>query len=322
MAIAARFSRWLLLFAALFATGAWSQAYPGKPIRMIVPFPPGATTDIVARLVGEKLWAKWGQQVVVESRAGAGGNIGAELVYKASPDGYTLLFSPPPPLVINKALYSKLAYDPDSFTPVSVIGAVPTVLVVNPKVSANSVSQLIGFAKANPDRLNYASQGAGTTAHLTAELFKSMAAVKMVHVPYKGAAPALTGLVAGQVDLMFANLSSALPYIRTGQMKALSVNSETRNALLPDVPSTSEVLSGFLSVGWFGVVAPPNTPPDIANKLSASIAEIVKMPDITHRLTEMTVEPMGSTTAEMAVFLKQESERWGGVVRTAGVKAD
>jgi tripartite-type tricarboxylate transporter receptor subunit TctC len=321
-AIAGRFSKWSFVFVAFFAASAWSQSYPSKPIRMVVPFPPGATTDIVARLLGEKLRTKWGQAVLVEARAGAGGNIGAELVYKASPDGYTLLVSPPPPLVINKALYSSIAYEPDAFTPVTIIGAVPTVLIVNSKVSASSVNELIAFAKANPDRLNYASQGAGSTAHLTAEMFKSMAGVKVMHVPYKGAAPALQGLVAGQVDVMFANLSSALPYIRNGQVRALSVNSDKRNGLLPDVPSTSEVLAGFLSVGWFGVVAPPKTSPEIANRLSTSIAEILKLPDIAQRLGQMTVEPTGSTPEEMAVFMKQESERWGSVVRSSALRSD
>lgn len=299
-----------------------AQDYPGKPIRIIVPFPPGATTDILARILGEKLWAKWGQPVLVESRAGAGGNIGAEAVFKAEPDGYTLLTTPPSPLVINKGLYARLGYDSDAFVPVTVIGAVPTVLIVHPKLSANSVQQLIAFAKANPDRLNYASQGSGSTAHLTAEMFKSTAGVKIVHVPYKGAAPALTDLLAGQVDMMFANLASALAHIRAGQVRALGVASERRNVFLPNVPTMSEAMPGFVSVTWFRVVAPPGTPPEIANKLSAGIAEALKLPDVAKRIADLTVEPIGNTPAEMAAFMKEEVERWGNVIRAAGAKAD
>jgi tripartite-type tricarboxylate transporter receptor subunit TctC len=313
-----------LLLAAVLALSPAVHAkdYPDKPIRIIVPFPPGATTDILARIVGQKLWAKWGQPVVVESRAGAGGNMGAEVVFKAEPDGYTLLTTPPSPLVINKRLYARLAYDPEAFAPVTVIGAVPTILVVHPKVSANSVQELIAFAKANPDRLNYASQGSGGTAHLTAEMFKSAAGVSIVHVPYKGAAPALTDLLAGQVDMMFANFASALQPIRAGQLRALGIASVRRNGLLPNVPTMSESMPGFVSLTWVGVVAPPQTPPEIANTLSAAIAEAMKLPDVAKRMADLSVEPIGNTPAEMAVFLREEVERWGGVIRSAGARAD
>jgi tripartite-type tricarboxylate transporter receptor subunit TctC len=248
--------------------------------------------------------------------------MGAEMVFKAEPDGHTLLVTPPPPLVINQALYSSLAYDPQAFAPVSVIAAIPTVLAVHPKVQANDLQGLIAFAKANPERINYASQGSGTTGHLTAELFASMTGIKMVHVPYKGSSPAMTDLLGGRVDMFFVPLASSLPHIRAGQLRALAVASEKRSAFLPDVPALSETLPGFLSIAWFAVVAPPKTPPEITNKISAAIAEMLRQPAIAKRLVEMNAEAVGNTPAEMSRFLKEETERWGSVVRSARVKAD
>lgn len=314
--------RILLAAALVLGLPAHAQDYPNKQIKIIVPFPPGASTDVLARLVGNKLRAKWGQPVIVDNRGGDGGNIGAAEVFNAKPDGYTLMVTPPSTLVINKSLYAKLTYDSDTFVPVTVIGTVPTVLVVHPKLSANSVQELIAFSKANPERLNYASQGNGSTAQLTAEMFKSTAGVKIAHVPYKGAAPALTDLIAGHVDVMFANLASALPFIRSGQLRAIGVASEKRNAFLPNIPTLSEVLPGFVSETWIGVVAPPKTPPEIANKISAAIAEVLKLPDVAKGIADLSADPVGSTPAEMAVFMKQESERWGSVIRSAGAKAD
>lgn len=313
-----------LLVAALLAMAPPVQAqnYPTKPIRMIVPFPPGASTDILARLVGERLAAQWGQPVTVENKAGAAGNLGAELVFKAEPDGYTLLVTPPPPLVINQMLYSKLAYDPLGFAPVSVIAAIPTVLAVSTKLKVADLQGLIAFAKANPGRLNFASQGSGTTGHLTGELFASMNGIKMVHVPYKGSNPAMTDLIAGQVDLFFVPLATALPLARAGKIRALGVASAKRSSFLPEVPSLSETLPGFLSIAWFAVVAPPKTPAEVTGKLSAAIADALKQPVIAQRLAALNAEPIGNTPAEMAVFLKEEIERWGAVVKSAGVKAD
>ncbi len=313
-----------LLVAALLAVALPLQAqnYPTKPIRMIVPFPPGASTDILARLVGERLTAQWGQPVMVENKAGAAGNVGAELVYKSEPDGHTLLVTPPPPLVINQMLYAKLAYDPTGFAPVSVIAAIPTVLAASTKLNVSDLHGLIAFAKANPGRLNFASQGSGTTGHLTGELFATMNGIKMVHVPYKGSSPAMTDLIGGQVDMFFVPLATALPLARAGKIKALAVASAKRSRFLPDVPALAESLPGFLSIAWFAVVAPPKTPAEITNKLSAAIAEALKQPAIAKRLVELNAEPVGNTPAEMAVFLKEEIERWGAVVRSAGVKAD
>ena len=314
--------------AALFA---WSvtalaqdpAAWPSKPIRIVVPFPAGGTADILPRMLGEKLSARLGQAVLVENRAGAAGNIGAELVFKAEPDGYTFLSAPPPPLVINPSLYAKLAHDPAAFVPVTVIAAVPNVLLVNPKITANTMQEFIGFAKANPDKLNYASQGNGTTSHLTAEMFKSMAGVRLTHVPYKGTAPALTDLLAGQVEVMFDNLGVSLPHVRSGKLKALAVGSEKRVSTLPNVPTVAEAgLPGFVAVTWFGVVAPPKTPPEIATKLSGAIAEALRSPDVQKRLADLSAEPVGSSPADMASFMKDEVLRWRRVIGSAGVKVD
>jgi tripartite-type tricarboxylate transporter receptor subunit TctC len=296
-------------------------SYPARPIRMLIGFPPGAAVDIVARMVGEKLTAKWGQPVVVESRPGAAGNIAAEAVGKAEPDGYTLLTTPPT-FVINPSLYPKLGFDAGAFVPVSLVASSPNVLVVHPKVGASSVQALVASARADPGKLNYSSTGNGGTPHLTAELFKSLAGqVQITHVPYKGT-QALTALIAGEVDMMFFNLASCLPQIRDGRLKALAVLGERRVATLPDVPAMSEIFPGLVSVAWFGVVAPPKTPAPIAEKLSAAIAEALKSPDVAKRLADLSAEPIGSTPAEMAAFMKEEAERWGAVIRVAGVKVD
>lgn len=300
-------------------TGTW----PARSIRIIVPFPAGGTADILPRILGEKLATRLGQSVVIENRAGAAGNIGAELVYTALPDGYTFLAAPPPPLVINPSLYAKLAHDPTLMVPVGVMAAVPNVLLAHPKVAANSVQEFITYLKANPDKLNYASQGSGTTSHLTAELFKSMAGVRITHVPYKGTAPALTDLLAGQVDVMFDNLGVSLQHVKSGKLKALAVGSEKRVSSLPTVPTVAEGgLPGFVAVTWFGVMAPPKTSPDIATKFSGAIAEALKHPDVQRRLTELSAEPVGNSPAEMAAFMKDEVERWRRVIRSAGVKVD
>jgi tripartite-type tricarboxylate transporter receptor subunit TctC len=298
------------------------QNYPNKPIRIVAPFPPGGSADFIPRIVGEKLSLKWGQPVIVENRAGAAGNIGAEYVFKAEPDGYTLLSSPPPPLVINQSLYPKLAFDPTQFAPVSVMAAIPNVLLVHPKVPANSVRELIAYAKANPDKLNYASQGSGTTSHLTAEMFKSMAGVRLTHIPYKGTAPALTDLLGGQVDIMFDNLGVSLQHVKSGKLRALAVCSEKRIAALPDVPALSELLPGFVAIAWFGIVAPPKTPMPIAEKISAAITEALKLPDVRKRLAELSAEPLGTSPSQMAAFMKQDAARWREVIRSANVKTE
>ena len=321
-------SRWFFaccisLFTGLPALGQDAASYPNRQIRIVVPFPAGGTADILPRVLGEKLGARFGQTVVVENRAGAAGNIGAEAVFKAEPDGYTLLSAPPPPLVINQSLYAKLAFDAAQFVPVTIIAAVPNVLLVHPKVPVNTMAELIAYAKANPDKLNYASQGSGTTSHLTAEMFKSMAGVRITHVPYKGTAPALTDLLGGQVDTMFDNLGVSAQHVLSGKLKALAVGSARRVALLPSVPTVIEAgIAGFNAVTWFGVVAPPRTPPEIAAKLSAAIADVLKNPDVIKRLQDLSAEPAGGTPAETAAFMKDEVERWRRVIQSAKVKVD
>ncbi len=300
-----------------------AAGYPARPIRIVVPFPAGGTADVLPRIIGERLTAKFGQPVLVENRAGAAGAIGAEIVSKAEPDGYTLMATPPSPLVINPSLYAKLAYDAAAFVPVTVMAAVPNVLLVHPKVPVNTMAEFIAYAKAHPDQLNYASQGSGTTSHLTAEMFKAMAGIRMTHVPYKGSAPALTDLLAGQVDVMFDNLGVSLQHVKSGKLKALAVGSTRRVASLPDVPTVAEAgLPGFVAVAWFGVVAPPRTSPGIAAKLSAAIAEALKQPEVQKRLAELSAEAVGDTPAAMAAFMKEETERWRRVIKTANVKPD
>jgi tripartite-type tricarboxylate transporter receptor subunit TctC len=313
----------LLLVAALaLAPPAGAQDYPDRPIKIVVPYAAGGGADIVARIIAEKLHEKWSQPAIVEDRAGAGGNIGAEAVFSAAPDGHTLLFTAQGPLVVNKSLYGKLAYDPDAFAPVSLVVVAYSVLLAHPKLPVESMQQLIAFAKANPDRLNYASQGIGTAAHLTAELFKSMAGVKINHVPYRGSGPALNDLVAGHVDIMFGELAPAHEFIRSGMLRALAVSSERRNPLMPDVPAASEVLPGFVVTSWWAMVAPPATPPAITDKVSAAIAEILKQADVATRLADMSMVATGSTPAELSSFMQQERERWGNVIRASGAKAE
>lgn len=312
--------RILLASALALALTVHAQDYPGNPIKIIVPSGPGATTDALARMIADQFQKKWGQPVIVENRAGAAGNIGAEYVAKANPDGYTLLFSYPAPLVVNKSLYGNLTFDPDLFVPVSLLGTAPLVLAVNPKTAAMSVRELIAFAKANPNRLNYASQGNGTTGHLAAELFNSMAGVRIVHVPYKSSAPAQTDLLSGQVDMMLVELSSVLQHIAAGRLRALALGSEKRNAALPDVPALSEVLPGFVALTWFGMVAPSKSPSAIVNLLSTAMIEAIRQPDVAKRLQGLTLSAIGSTPEEMATFMRQERERWASVIRFANVK--
>jgi tripartite-type tricarboxylate transporter receptor subunit TctC len=320
--------RWFtVLLWVVLCVKAEAQEWPQKPVRIVVPFPAGGAADLVPRSVADKLSAQWGQPVIVDNRPGAAGNIGADQVFKSEPDGYTLLSAPPPPLVINRLLYPSLPYDATQFVPVSVIAAIPNVLLVNPKVGARSVAELIAIAKANPGKLNYASQGSGTTSHLTAELFKSMAGgaegpLRITHVPYKGSAPALADLVGGQVDMMCDNLGVSLPQVKAGKLAALAVASPRRSPALPDVPTLAETLPGFEAVTWFGIVAPPKTSSAIAEKVSAGVRDALRGADVRKRLQDLSAEPMGLTPAETAAFMKQESERWDHVIRSAGVKLE
>ena len=299
-----------------------AQDYPSRPVKIIVPFPAGGTADVMPRVIGEWLSRKWGQPVVVENRTGAAGNIGAEAVAKAEPDGYTLLSAPPPPLVINQNLYPKLGFDPNEFVPIVIMGRVPNALVVNPKLPLNSVAEVIAYAKANPGKLTSATQGNGTTSHLTSELLQMMADVKFQHVPYRGSAPALTDLVAGSVDLMFDNLGVSLPLVKGGQLKLLGVATPKRMASLPDVPTIAETLPGFESAAWFAIVAPPKTPQAVVDKINADVNEALRQSDIVQRLTQLSAEPIGGTPQATAAYMREEIERWHKVIKAANVKLD
>jgi tripartite-type tricarboxylate transporter receptor subunit TctC len=310
-----------LLLSAPGTTSA-QESYPNHPIKLIFPYVPGSLGDVLARLIAEKLTIRFGQPVIVENRPGASGNIGAEVVARAAPDGYTLLIAPPPPLAINKSLFPKLSFDPDAFVPVAAIATVPNVLVVHPNVKAATVQELIAFANANPDKLSYASTGSGGTPHLTAEMLKARAGIRIVHVPYKGVPPALTDVIGGQVDMMFANLGDAFQHIKSGRLKALAAASQGRFPALPDLPTVSEALPDFVSDTWFAIVAPPGTPAPIATRLSDAIAETVKLPDVAKRLADLLTTPVGSSPAETSAFMKRDSERWRQVIATAGIKPD
>lgn len=300
-----------------------AQDFPSKPIKIIVSVPPGGSVDPMARLVGEKLRQKWGQPVIVENRPGASNNIGAEAVFKAPPDGYTLLFAPDAPFAINKAFFRKLSYDPDLLTPVSLVAINPQVLIVNGKNPAETLQQLIALAKQNPGKLTYASAGSGTSTHLYGELFKLLAGVNVTHIPYKGAGLAVTAVIGGQVDLTFVDIGGALQHIRSGAVRALVLADERRSPVFPDVPSSPEVLPGLLARTWFGMAAPPNTPAAIVNRLSAAISEALKQPDVVQRLASMgNIQAVGSTPGEMADFMRKDSERFAKLIRATGASEE
>ena len=298
------------------------NAYPTRPIRIIVPLPPGATADTLPRLIGEKLTLKWGQPVVIENRPGAAQNLGAELVAKSEPDGYTLLATPQGPLVLSQYFYPKLGFNPQAFVPITVMAQLPYVLVAHPKLSVTSLADLIAAAKGAPGKLNYASPGTGSSNQLAMEWLKSLGGIPLTHIPYKGAAPALTDLLAGHVEVMFDNAGNVVSLIRDGKLKALAVSSKMRMTDLPDVPAVAETYPQFEASSWFAVVAPPGTPPEIAAKLSQAIGEALRLPDVASRVRELSATPIGGTPEETAAFLTEERERWRGVIAAVGVKPD
>jgi tripartite-type tricarboxylate transporter receptor subunit TctC len=310
-----------LLQCTLISRSAQAEDYPDRPVKIIVPFAAGGTADVIPRLVGDWLSRKWGQPVLVENRTGASGNIGAEFAYRAAPDGYTLLSSPPPPLVINQSLYPKLAFDPAKFAPIVVMAHVPNALLVNPRtIKAASVSELIDYLRQNPEKVTAATQGHGTTSHLTAELFQLLAKVKLRFVPYRGSAPALQGLLAGDVDLMFDNLGVSLPLAEAGSLRLLGVASAQRLASLPDVPTIAETLAGFEAVAWYAMVAPPGTPKNIVDKINADVNEALRQPDIQDHLKKLSAETFGGSVEKTTRYLQDEVERWGNVIKAADIK--
>ncbi|MET0345632.1 MAG: tripartite tricarboxylate transporter substrate binding protein [Casimicrobiaceae bacterium] len=311
--------------AAAFAPAASTQTpYPTKPVRVVVPFPAGGTTDLLARAASQKLSETWGQQALVDNRPGAGGNIGAELVAKAAPDGYTLLMGTVGTHAINASLYPKMPYDHvKDFAPVILVAGVPNVLVVHPSLPVNSVQELIAYAKANPGKLNFASSGSGTSIHLSGELFKVMTGVQMTHIPYKGSAPALTDLVGGQVQLMFDNLPSSLAFIKAGKLRALAVTSAQRSPALPDVPTVAESgVPGFEASSWFGLLAPAGTPRDIVTKINADTQKWLASPDAKDKLAAQGAAAAGGSPEDFAKHIQAETAKWARVVKESGAKVE
>jgi tripartite-type tricarboxylate transporter receptor subunit TctC len=308
---------------------AWSsaaraqQAYPAKPIRLILPFPPGGSTDIVARLIGQKLTESWGQPVLIENRPGAGGNIAAETAARAAPDGYTL-FQVNVANAIGATLYPKLSYDLiTSFAPVIQLATTPYVLLAHPTVPAKNTAELIALAKARPGQLNYASAGGGSATHLSGELLKSMAGVNIVHVPYKGTGPAVTALLSGEVDLYFATVPAALPLVEAKKLRALGVTSARRSPLMRDVPAIAEAgLKGYETSTWHGVLAPAATPADIVVKLNAEIARTLAQPAVKERLVGQGLDPVGGTPEQFGAYLKTEISKWAVVVKASGARPE
>jgi tripartite-type tricarboxylate transporter receptor subunit TctC len=312
-----------ILAIALFcgATGAWAQGYPSKSIRIVVGFPPGGGNDIIARMVGAKMQESWGQPVVIENKPGANSIIAAEFVAKSAADGYTLLVNATGGMSVNPVLYAKLPYDPlKDFVPISMVGSFPLVLVVNPAVPANSVSELVAYAKANPGKLNYS---AGSTAFQVAtEMFKQMTGTDMKHIPYKGSAASITAVIAGDVQMTIVDSPPLMPQLASGRVRALAVTTPKRAAAMPDLPAVAESLPGYEMALWIGMFAPAGTPRDVAAKLTAEVVRIVGLPDIREKLAGMGVEPLGNSSEETAEWIRREIARYGPVVKAAGIKAD
>ncbi len=317
--------RTLMLSTLAFASlSAGAQAFPTKPMKIIVPFPPGAATDTLARTVAQKMQEAFGQPVIVENKAGATGTIGSSMVAASPADGYTLLMATTSTHGIAPNLYKKPPYDPvKDFEPVSLVGWAPNVLAANPALPANNVKELIALAKAQPGKLTFASSGSGSSIHLAGELFKSMAGVDMLHVPYKGAAPALADLIGGQVDIMFDTVAQSLPQIKAGRLKALAVTTAKRSTALPDVPTVSEAgLAGYEMAAWIGLLAPAGTPKDIVDKLYREVVKITRAPEVQARMTAAGVELVATTPAEFLNILATEQAKYAKVMKDAGMKQE
>ena len=312
------------LLAALLPGAAHAQGYPNKPIRLIVPYAPGGATDIIGRAAAAELTKTMGQQVILENRPGAGGNLGAEQVARSAPDGYTLLVSPRSLHGITPFLYTKLPYDPNKdLAPVIVLGSFANVLVMNPSIKANSVSELVALIKASPGKFTYASSGSGSTIHLSGEMFKSMLNLDIAHVPYKGSSPALTDLMGGQVSIMFDNIPSAITFIRSGKLKPLATTGPTRSSSLPELPTMIEAgFPGYISTAWFGIVAPAGTPKEIIARINAEGQKVTKSPDFIKRMNELGYDIVGGSPEQMGAMIQEELKRWGPVVKSSGAQVD
>jgi tripartite-type tricarboxylate transporter receptor subunit TctC len=299
------------------------EAYPARPIRFILPFPPGGGTDILGRIISERLSASLGQPVVIENRGGAGGNVGAEAAAKSAPDGYTIVLVAPS-LAISPSLYSKLNYDPvKDFAPVSLVATVPNVMITHPSVPARTLAEFIALAKTKPGRMNFGSGGNGTSNHLAGELFNIVAGVKLVHVPYKGVNLAMNDVLSGEVQLVVIGVPAASPHIKAGKLRALALIAPRRSPAIPEVPTVAEAgLPGFEVTTWYGVLAPAGTPRPIVTRLNAELVRIMHAPELKERLAALATDPATGTPEEFADYIKREIEKWGEVVRQAGLKAD
>jgi tripartite-type tricarboxylate transporter receptor subunit TctC len=313
-----------VLLLMLCTMAALAQPFPSKPVRIVNPFAPGGATDILARHMGQKLTELWGQPAVVENRAGASGALGVEHVAKSAPDGYTMLIATQTTHAVNPALYAKLPYDPaKDFAPLTLAGSTPLALLVHPAMPVHDVKDLVAHAKANPGRLSYASGGNGTSQHLTMELLKTMTGTFMLHIPYKGAGPAMTDFLGGQVNLMFDNLPTALPHVNSGKLRALAVSTAKRSALAPELPTMAESgLAGFDLATWFAFFAPAATARELVEKISADMRRVLAQPDTRERLTAIGVDVAGTTPEELAQFHRAELAKWARIVKDSGAKLD
>jgi tripartite-type tricarboxylate transporter receptor subunit TctC len=314
----------LCLSAAFASSLGWAQDYPTKPIRIVVPLPPGGSNDVLARLLGQKMSDSFGQPVIVENKPGAAGNIASEFMARAEPDGYYIAVAPNQTVAVNPVLYPKLPFDVNrDLTGITMMGRVPMVLVVSPaKVQATTVAELIALAKANPEKLSYASAGSGSPQHMAAEVFKSLTGTKLTQIPYKGSAPALVDVLGGQVDVMFCPMNSALPHIRSGKLRALGTTGTKRVDLLPNVPTIAETVPNYESDIWIGMVAPAKTPPAIINKLNAELRRSLALPDVKDKLAEQGIYAETSTPAEFTRLIADDQKRWAAVIKAASIKPE
>ena len=314
----------LAVLGMLMAAPVWAQSYPTKPVRIVAPFPPGGVADVLARALAPELQAALGQQVIVDNKPGAGGNIGAEIVAKAEPDGHTLLLASAGILTINEFLYAKMPFDPaKAFAPITVVGDMPNIVVVHPRAGVATLKELIDKAKAQPGKLDFGSAGNGTTTHLAIVLLEQAAKIKLAHVPYKGAAPAVQDLIAGQIDGLVDNPPLVLPHVKSGAIKALAWAAPQRMAILPDVPTAAEAgLPGFEASSWFALVAPAGTPKEVVARLNAEAAKILKDPKMVEQFAQRGIRLVGNSAEEFAVFIPRERARWGEIVKASGVKLE